>query len=65
MEEYLKDYPQWFFVWTTGKPYITTICAWTKKGAIREVVESSLGLTWKQIYRRGGRIKKFTLKEQP
>lgn len=23
------DYPEWFFAWSTGSAYITTICGWT------------------------------------
>lgn len=29
------DYPEWFFMWEKGIPYITSICDWTKRDLIR------------------------------
>lgn len=49
-----KEYPQWFFAWSTGKPYITSICDWDKKGVILQV-EKFMGKPWKRIYAQGGR----------
>ena len=49
------DYPRWFFMWETGRPYITMICAWNKKAVIQKA-EKELDRTWKQIYASGGRI---------
>lgn len=33
------DYPEWFFMWSNGTPYITSVCGWTKKEVIRRVEE--------------------------
>lgn len=30
------DYPEWFFMWETDRPYITMICAWNKRGVIQK-----------------------------
>ena len=48
------DGPTWFFVWTTGQPYMTTACGWYRKQVIREM-EQATQRTWKQIYAEGGR----------
>lgn len=53
------EHPQWFFMWVTGKPYVTTICGWTKKDVIREVEKN--GGTWKETYARGGRVVRVRL----
>lgn len=49
------EHPEWFFMWSTGEPYITCICQWTRRDAIREV-ESMLAQPWRKTYREGGRI---------
>jgi hypothetical protein len=55
------DAPQWFFMWSTGKPYVTTICAWYRKDVISEIV-AEVGEPWKKIYGRGGRAVKCELR---
>lgn len=47
-------HPQWFFMWTSGGPCISSICSWTKKDLIKEV-ELMQGRSWKSIYKGGGR----------
>lgn len=54
------DYPEWFFMWKSGSPYITTICGRSKKEVIQET-EKQFFQTWKQIYSRGGRIVKVKI----
>lgn len=54
------DYPEWFFAWKTGIPFITKICGWSKREAIQEAEESN-SQVWKQIYSRGGRIVKVKI----
>lgn len=49
------EHPTWFFVWTTGKPYITSICGWTRKEVIQSVTRDT-GRPWRSIYRQGGRV---------
>lgn len=49
------EHPEWFFMWSTGRPYITMICGWSKKDCINEVRKAH-GQTWKEIYARGGRV---------
>lgn len=46
--------PEWFFMWTSGYPYITAICGWTRRAVIEEATRSN-GESWKKIYQRGGR----------
>ncbi len=46
--------PEWFFAWMTGRPYITTICGWSRHNVINEA-EKAVGDPWKKIYRNGGR----------
>ena len=58
------EHPQWFFMWVTGKPYVTTICGWTKAGVIREV-EKMNGGTWKRTYAMGGRVVRVKLQVCP
>lgn len=48
------EHPEWFFYWSNGDPYITSICEWTRKDLI-EKTECILGVTWKKIYQLGGR----------
>ncbi len=48
------DHPTWFFCWSKGTPYVTNISSWTKDDMIQEA-EKEFGMTWKQIYKRGGR----------
>lgn len=53
------DAPEWFFMWTTGQPYVTSICGWVRGVVIADVLRSGIGYrdaTWKQIYRQGGRV---------
>lgn len=45
----------WFFAWTSGKPYITTICGATRE-AVQEWVASNSATPWETIYRQGGRV---------
>lgn len=47
--------PEWFFVWTGKRGYITTVCGWTKKDVIREA-EKTQHSSWEKIYKRGGRV---------
>ena len=54
------DYPEWFFMWKPGSPYITTICGWNKEAVVL-TVERENGKTWKQIYAAGGRIVKVKI----
>lgn len=54
------DGPKWFFVWASGKPYVTTICSWTRKDCI-QYVEEQMREPWRKIYRKGGRIVKCAL----
>lgn len=49
------DHPKWFFMWATGTPYITMICAWNKEAVIQKA-EKEFERTWKQIYACGGRV---------
>lgn len=58
------EYPQWFFMWTSGKPYITMICGWTKKDVMKQV-ERENGQSWRKIYERGGRIVKVEMSIAP
>lgn len=58
------EHPEWFFMWVTGKPYVTMICGWTKKDVIREV-EKMNGGTWKETYARGGRVVRVKLQVYP
>lgn len=53
--------PAWFFGWISGKPYITTICGWTRKQVMQEV-ERSHGESWNRVYKRGGRIIKCSVR---
>ena len=55
-----KEYPQYFFMWTTGTPYITTVCAWSKKDCI-DLIIKEIQTDWKSIYKRGGRIIKIKM----
>lgn len=61
-----NDKPQWFFMWTKGSPYITTVCSWTRALLIQEV-QTMFGQSWGKTYRQGGRAVKceIMLKEQP
>jgi hypothetical protein len=58
------EHPEWFFMWATEKPYVTTICGWTKSDVISES-EKNLGMTWRQIYARGGRVVRVKLEVRP
>ncbi len=49
------DAPEWFFMWNTGRPYITAICGWTKRDVIAQA-ERENHEPWKKIYGRGGRV---------
>ena len=48
------EHPEWFFAQTKGDLFITMLCDWTKHDLIHKC-ERDLSLSWKQIYRRGGR----------
>jgi len=54
------EHPTWFFAWTSERPYITSMCSWTRKQLIDDV-ERSFGRDWKRIYRQGGRALKCTV----
>lgn len=60
----LGDHPEWFFKWTSPKnsPYITSICAWTKKDLISRA-EKENGKPWKEIYKMGGRAVRVKITE--
>lgn len=46
--------PEWFFMWSSGEPYICAIVGWSRRAVIQEA-EKSQGRSWKEIYRQGGR----------
>ncbi len=48
------DHPTWFLYWSFKPAYMTMICGWTRRSMVRNA-EKSQNMTWKQIYRRGGR----------
>jgi len=54
------DAPQWFFMWSTGIPYLTSICSWTRRDCLREV-ERQMGEPWRKTYRKGGRVVKCSI----
>lgn len=58
------DYPEWFFMWSNGTPYITNVCGWTKMEVIRRVEEMN-SKKWKEIYARGGRVVRVRLEVLP
>ena len=55
MKSKFTEHPTWFFAWTTGKPYITAVCGWTRKQVIQEVTCCGKA-PWKKFYREGGRV---------
>lgn len=57
------DYPKWFLYWSEpkGKDYVTSVCHWTKKDLIR-AAERETNMNWKQIYKKGGRAIKVSMK---
>lgn len=57
------SHPEWFFVWTKGTPYITALCAWTKRDLIA-LVSKDLDQTWKAIRNQGGRAVRCTVTQK-
>jgi len=54
------DAPEWFFMWTGPSGYVTSICGWNKASVMAKA-ERTDGGKWRNIYRRGGRVVRFTL----
>jgi hypothetical protein len=44
----------WFFAWSKRAGYITSIIGLSRNHCIEQAVKYQ-GLTWKQLYNRGGR----------
>jgi hypothetical protein len=53
----------WSFAWAVGKPYITSIYAWSRTDCIREA-EKQIGRPWRNIYREGGRVIKTEIRQR-
>ena len=58
----LKPLQCWGFAWDIGKktPFVTSIIACSRKDCQNQVAKM-LGMSWKRVYRKGGRTIRCTV----
>jgi hypothetical protein len=66
INKYYDQLECWSFAWSNGqpRPYITRISAYTRQELI-EKTSKEMDMSWKKIYKRGGRaIKTVTFQKR-